>query len=135
FQCSPISAGAGSGTGSNSYSWRLFGVESEISVVSLSDSAGECMDAIRTRITFGRVTKSRAAEKRRRIFKSSEWDLEEPAAFARIARSPVELALITGVVIRIFRAVVLTHGNATSSYLFASLVLGKIGRASCRERV
>ena len=31
------------------------------------------MDAIRTRITFGRVTKSRAAEKRRRIFKSSEW--------------------------------------------------------------
>src|SRR2546430_2628002 len=38
------------------------------------------MDAMRTRITFGRVTKSRADEKRRRIFKSSEWDLEELAA-------------------------------------------------------
>ena len=59
-------------------------------------------------------------------FKSSEWDIEEPAAFARIARSPVELALITGVVIRVFRAVVLTHGDATSSYLVAALVLGTL---------
>src|SRR2546423_14878189 len=84
------------------------------------------MDAMRARITLDRVTKPRPVEKRRRIFKSSEWDLEEPAAFARIARSPVELALITGVVIRLFRAVVLTHGNATSSYLFASLVLGTL---------
>jgi hypothetical protein len=84
------------------------------------------MDALRARISFDRVTKSRPDEKRRRIFKSSEWDLEEPAAFARIARSPVELALITGVVIRVFRAIVLTHGNATSSYLFAALVLGTL---------
>ncbi len=84
------------------------------------------MDAIRAGAILGRVTKSRSDEKRRRLFKSSEWDLEEPAAFARIARSPVELALITGVVIRLFRAVVLTHGNATSGYLFASLVLGTL---------
>ena len=84
------------------------------------------MDAIRGRAIFDRVTKSRPGEKRHRIFKSSEWDLEEPAAFARIARSPVELALITGVVIRLFRAVVLTHGEATSSYLFAALVLGTL---------
>jgi hypothetical protein len=84
------------------------------------------MDAIRGRAIFDRVTKSRPGEKRHRIFKSSEWDLEEPAAFARIARSPVELALITGVVIRLFRALVLTHGEATSSYLFAALVLGTL---------
>lgn len=84
------------------------------------------MDALRARISFDRVTKPRPDEKRRRIFKSSEWDLEEPAAFARVARSPVELALITGVVIRVFRAIVLTHGNATSSYLFAALVLGTL---------
>ncbi len=84
------------------------------------------MDALRARISFDRVTKSRPVEKRHRLFKSSEWDLEEPAAFARIARSPVELALITGVVIRVFRAIVLTHGNATSSYLFAALVLGTL---------
>ena len=75
---------------------------------------------------IGAVTKSNPVEKRRRLFKSSEWDLEEPAAFTRIARSPVELALITGVVIRLFRAVVLTHGASTSAYLGASLVLGTL---------
>src|SRR5205823_10954554 len=127
--------GAGSVTGSDSYQWRASRVESEDrSFLSLVQQEN-CMDAIRARGIFDRVKKSRPVEKRRRLFKSSEWDLEEPEAFARIARSPVELALITGVVIRLFRAVVLTHGNATSSYLFASLVLGKIGRASCRERV
>src|SRR3954462_2259630 len=84
------------------------------------------MDAIRSRSTLGSVTKPHPGEKRRRLFKSSEWDLEEPAAFARIARSPVELALITRVLIRLFRAVVLPHGNATSGYLFASFVLGTL---------
>ena len=84
------------------------------------------MDAIRARGIFDRVTKSRLVEKRRRLFKSSEWDLEEPEAFARIARSPVELALITGVVIRLFRAVVLTRGPVSSAYLFAALVLGTL---------
>ncbi len=69
---------------------------------------------------------TRPAEHRRRVFRSSEWDLEEPAAFTRIARSPVELALITGVVIRLFRAVVLTHGTSSSSYLGAALVLGTL---------
>jgi hypothetical protein len=84
------------------------------------------MDAIHSGVTLEAVTKPHPVDKRRRIFKSSEWDLEEPAAFARVARSPVELALITGVVIRLFRAVVLTHGNATTSYLGAALVLGSL---------
>src|SRR5947207_1483066 len=88
--------------------------------------ARKSMDDIDSRVTLKPVAKPRPAEKRRRIFKSSEWDLEEPAAFARIARSPVELALITGVVIRLLRAVVLTHGNVSSSYLFAALVLGTL---------
>ncbi|MEO8909888.1 MAG: hypothetical protein ABI408_06625 [Gemmatimonadaceae bacterium] len=81
------------------------------------------MDDISGGVTLEHVTKP-SAEHRRRSFKPSEWDIEEPAAFARIARSPVELALITGVVIRLFRALVLTHGTSTSSYLGASLVLG-----------
>jgi hypothetical protein len=72
------------------------------------------------------VTKPGLVEKRRHLFKSSEWDLEEPAAFARIARSPFELALITGVVMRLFRAVVLTQSNASSTFLGASLVLGTL---------
>jgi hypothetical protein len=84
------------------------------------------MDAIRSGVTLKSVTKPGTVEKRRHLFKSSEWDLEEPAAFARIARSPIELALITGVVLRLFRAVVLTQGNASSMFLGASLVLGTL---------
>ena len=84
------------------------------------------MDDIRSGVTLDRVTKPHPVEKRRRLFKSSEWDLEEPAAFSKIARSRVELALITGVVIRLFRAVVLTQGNVTSAYLGAALVLGTL---------
>ena len=70
--------------------------------------------------------KTRPAENRRRPFSPSEWSFEEPASFTRIARSPLELALITGVVMRLFRAVVLTHGDATTSYLGAALVLGTL---------
>jgi hypothetical protein len=84
------------------------------------------MHDIRTGATLEGVTKPHPVDRRRRLFKSSEWDIEEPAALTRIARSPVELALITGVIIRLFRAVVLTHGTATSSYLGASLVLGTL---------
>lgn len=84
------------------------------------------MDVMQSRVTLATVTKPHPVEKRRRLFRTSEWDLEEPAAFARIARSPVELALITGVVIRLFRAVVLTHGEVTTSYLAAALVLGTL---------
>src|SRR3954468_10578631 len=83
------------------------------------------MDAIQSRGTLGSVTKPHV-EKRRRLFRTSEWDLQEPPAFVRIARSPVELALITGVVIRLFRAVVLTHGDVTTTYLAAALVLGTL---------
>jgi hypothetical protein len=84
------------------------------------------MEDIHSGVTLEAVTKPQPVEKRRRLFKSSEWDFEEPAAFTRIARSPVELAVITGVVIRLFRAMVLTHGTATSSYLVAALVLGTL---------
>jgi hypothetical protein len=84
------------------------------------------MDDIRSGVTLEAVTKPHPVEKRRRLFKTSEWDFEEPAAFTRIARSPVELALITGVIMRLFRAVVLTQGNASSSFLGAALVLGTL---------
>jgi hypothetical protein len=84
------------------------------------------MDHIHSGVTLEAVTKPQPVDRRRRLFKSSEWDFEEPPAFTRIARSPVELAVITGVIIRLFRAVVLTHGTATSSYLVASLVLGTL---------
>jgi Na+-transporting methylmalonyl-CoA/oxaloacetate decarboxylase gamma subunit len=84
------------------------------------------MDASLARVTLERVTKPPSPENRRRAFRSSEWDLDEPPAFARLARNPFELALITGILMRLFRAVVLTHGNATTTYLGAALVLGTL---------
>jgi len=72
------------------------------------------------------LTAREAAEQSRR-FARGEWDLDEPAAFRKIARSPVELAAITGVLIRLFRALILTHGPVDSMlYLGSSLALGTI---------
>lgn len=60
-------------------------------------------------------------------FARGEWDLDEPEAFRKIARSPVELAAITGVLIRMFRALILTHGPVDSSlYLGSAFALGTI---------
>lgn len=70
---------------------------------------------------------ARGAAKQGRRFARGEWDLDEPESFKRIARSPVELAAITGVLIRLFRALILTHGPVDSwAYLSASLALGAI---------
>lgn len=72
------------------------------------------------------LTAREAAEQGKR-FARGEWDMEEPAAFRNIARSPVELAAITGVLIRLFRALILTHGPVDSwVYLGSSLALGAI---------
>lgn len=70
---------------------------------------------------------ARGAAAQGRRFARGEWDLDEPESFKRIARSPVELAVITGVLIRLFRALILTHGPVDSwAYLGASLALGAI---------
>jgi hypothetical protein len=72
------------------------------------------------------LTARGAAEQGKR-FARGEWDLDEPESFRKIARSPVELAAITGVLIRLFRALILTHGPVDSSvYLGSSLALGAI---------
>jgi hypothetical protein len=72
------------------------------------------------------LTAREAADQGRR-FARGEWDLDEPESFKRIARSPVELAAITGVLIRLFRALILTHGPVDSLlYLGSSLALGAI---------
>jgi NADH:ubiquinone oxidoreductase subunit 6 (subunit J) len=42
-----------------------------------------------------------------------EWHLEEPAAFRRLSLSLVEMALLTGVVLRLLRAFAFTHGRAS----------------------
>ena len=53
-----------------------------------------------------------------------EWHIEEPRAFRRLSLSIVEMALVTGVLLRVYRSWVLTHG-ATGWLLFGgSLVFG-----------
>ena len=42
-----------------------------------------------------------------------EWHLEEPAALRRLSLSLVEMALITGIVLRLLRAFAFTHGRAS----------------------
>lgn len=53
---------------------------------------------------------------------ASEFRVREAPAFSKLARSIVEMALVTGVVVRLFRAVVLTH--ATGLYLGVMFLLG-----------
>jgi hypothetical protein len=49
-----------------------------------------------------------------------EWRLEEPPAFRRLSLSLVEMALLTGIVLRVLRALAFTHGRV--SWLFYGLV-------------
>jgi hypothetical protein len=51
---------------------------------------------------------------------SIEWRVEEPPAFRRLSLSLVEMALLTGIVLRVLRALAFTHGRA--SWLFYGLV-------------
>lgn len=51
-----------------------------------------------------------------------QWHLEEPAAFRRLSLSLVEMALLTGVVLRLLRAFAFTHGRA-SLLIFIGVVI------------
>ena len=42
-----------------------------------------------------------------------DWHLEEPAAFRRLSLSLVEVALLTGLMLRLLRAFAFTHGRAS----------------------
>jgi hypothetical protein len=53
-----------------------------------------------------------------------EWHLEEPRAFRRLSLSLVEMALVTGVLLRIYRSYVLTHGANGWIYLGGTLGFG-----------
>ncbi len=54
-----------------------------------------------------------------------ELRLEETKAFRRLSFNLLEMALVTGVVLRFYRAIVLTHGSATSwLYIVGTFVLG-----------
>jgi hypothetical protein len=50
-----------------------------------------------------------------------ELRIEEPKAFRRLSYSLVEMAIVTGVIWRIYRVLVLTHG--TNNWLYAAAVI------------
>jgi len=55
---------------------------------------------------------------------SVEWRLEEPAAFRRLSISLVEMALLTGIVLRLLRALTFTHGRASWLFYGAAFLVG-----------
>jgi len=54
---------------------------------------------------------------------SAGWTIREPPAFSKLARSIVEMALITGVVVRLYRALVLTHASGDSALYLGAMFL------------
>ncbi len=58
--------------------------------------------------------------------KTTEIRIHEPRVFRRLSYSLVEMALVTGVVIRAYRLLILTHGANNWLYLGASFAVGAI---------
>lgn len=56
-----------------------------------------------------------------------QWKLEEPAAFRRLTLSVLEMGLVTGLVLRLYRSIALTNGPSDSwLYLGGSFALGAL---------
>lgn len=54
---------------------------------------------------------------------TSTMRIEEPKAFRRFSLSLVEMALITGVLVRVYRSLVLTHGSNSFWYIALTMTL------------
>lgn len=54
---------------------------------------------------------------------SIEWRLEEPAVFRRLSLSLVEMALITGIVLRLVRVVTFTHARESVLHFGGAIAL------------
>jgi hypothetical protein len=54
---------------------------------------------------------------------SVEWHLEEPAVFRRLSLSLVEMALVTGIVLRLLRAFAFTHGHGSLLLAIGAVLL------------
>jgi|SRR5215211_2075598 len=57
---------------------------------------------------------------------TTEFKLEEPPAFRRFSFSLVEMALVTGVLVRLYRLMILTHGSNSWLYLGGVFAVGSI---------
>jgi hypothetical protein len=52
--------------------------------------------------------------------------IEEPKAFRRFSLSLVEMALITGLLVRVYRSLVLTHGSSSFLYIAGTITVGLV---------
>ena len=55
-----------------------------------------------------------------------ELHLEEPRAFRRFSFSLVEMAIVTGVLLRVYRSFALTHGSNSFWYIGGSFAIGLV---------
>ena len=55
-----------------------------------------------------------------------DWRLEEPAAFRRFSISLLEMGMVTGVLLRVLRALTFTLGRASWLYYGGALLVGAI---------
>ncbi|HTE46166.1 MAG TPA: hypothetical protein VK636_13025 [Gemmatimonadaceae bacterium] len=55
-----------------------------------------------------------------------EFKIEEPKAFRRFSFSLAEMAVVTGVLIRLYRVLILTHGSNNWLYLGGTFALGLV---------
>src|SRR2546423_1440389 len=53
-----------------------------------------------------------------------QWHFEEPTVMRRFSLSLVEMALLTGVALRLYRALVITHGSTSWMWLGGSFAIG-----------
>jgi hypothetical protein len=49
--------------------------------------------------------------------------IEEPRAFRRFSFSLVEMAIITGILVRVYRSLVLTHGSSGFGYIAGTMTI------------
>jgi hypothetical protein len=55
--------------------------------------------------------------------RTATMQIEEPKAFRRFSLSLVEMALITGVLVRVYRSLVLTHGTTGFGYIAGTMAI------------
>jgi hypothetical protein len=58
--------------------------------------------------------------------KTTEIRIREPRAFRRLSYSLIQMALVTGVVVRTYRLLILTHGANNWLYFGASFAVGAV---------
>lgn len=55
---------------------------------------------------------------------TSTMRTEQPTVFRRLSLSLVEMALITGLLVRVYRSLVLTHGSSSLFYIGSTVTVG-----------